>query len=129
MRLTDDKSKVAAGQLGDLGVCSIVDAILGQKMQSVAICKVILTLIVSLMSPPEAEIAGRRNSQRRSISDLKEESANKAKAITVSPALAGIKSNRKRLSNSSVIYKIIKACASHCGNMQTLHAGLDDLVD
>eukprot|EP01031_Cornospumella_fuschlensis_P045005 gene45005-55055_t len=124
MRLADDKTKVAAGQLGDLGVCGIVDAILGQKMQSVAICKVILTLFVSLMSPPDAELSGRRNSQRKSITDLKDDSSNKSKVTAVSPALAGIQANRKRLSGSSVIYKIIKACSTHCGNMQTLHAGL-----
>jgi hypothetical protein len=131
IRLASGKSKTVAAQLGDGGICSILDGLLGQKMQVIELCKLCIQAIATLITVTETEVDMRQPhslSNRRSSELLSTSEEAKSPEKMSKPVVDDVSANRKRLANSAVLFRLIKACHIHCADSPTLVIGLKVLL-
>lgn len=118
-----DNSKSVSAYLGELGACGLIDQILGFKGNVLATCEASLRAMCSLVTPP-AQIIQRNSSTSNEIKSVgmppvKNNGNNSSNdsmdnLITMNGSvlnarIASISKNRKRLSTSGCVYRIIKA--------------------
>lgn len=110
-RLLSEKSE-AAVELGDQGLCDQLDNILGQKIASQSICGLCLLIILALL---------------KNNSTLSRSLPRSALLTAVVGLVTNVDEygNKKRLTSSSTIFRIVKACHTHNTDPSVLQTGLE----
>lgn len=99
IRLANESSSTQAALLADGGVCAMIDSILGQKLHVASVCGLCLEAILAVISP---DMDG----------------------VTPSSSADSSSAQRKRLTGSATIFRLIKACHTHSADSAILLTGL-----
>jgi hypothetical protein len=116
----EDTNQVIAAQLGELGIASSIDALFGQKLNDNKICSHLLQVIYSLLigdkptNRSDSSSANPTSAQASSTSSTIFPMSKSLLATLGSMTLnTSVDNNRKRLSTSSNLFRIIKAGNQH----------------
>lgn len=115
LRIASEKP-TAGAELGDFGVCGLLDSVLGQKLQDPNLCRLTLEIILLLITQKGPDTGAQ--SQQRSIV---------LAAVAGMVGNADAQTNIRRLSTSATIFRIIKACHTHCSDASMILLGLKSL--
>lgn len=105
-------------QLGDLGICNMLDQLLGQKFNDTYVCEACLYTILYLISDP---LTGKKRSQPAESNKLDQTAMLAETLISVTMNVSSLtqsvkidySANRKRFGNSSSLFRIIKTGMSN----------------
>ncbi len=103
-------------QLGELGICNMLDQLLGQKFNDTYVCEACLYTILYLISDP---LTGKKKSQPENNKlDQTAMLAETLISVTMNVSLTqstklDYSANRKRFGNSSSLFRIIKTGMSN----------------
>jgi hypothetical protein len=117
----EDSSKTISVQLGEQGICSMIDTVFGQRLNDIQMSNHALqVMFVLILSPELSTTAQRRRPSEGSslLSSLTENST--LKAFTGSAASQDTSANRKRFSSSGTLFRIIKCGLTHINEVSLL---------
>ena len=116
----EDTSKVIASQLGDAGICSLVDTVFGQRIADIQMSNHSLQVMYVLMVSPEQSLGAQRRVSNDSslFSSIAENST--IKTLTGSSPAISNAANRQRFSSAGTLFRIIKCGLTHINEVGLL---------